>query len=138
MFPDSRGVSPSVMAEITHYVLELWHEHRIPIIMSTLFVLSLLRIYLHSTQPKQELRALPKAYEKVAPNERINADEKPKPVVVKEDDSEGSESTGPTSEKRGTKKGPRRIKGDVSKKGRGSAEAEGEARNIQVLVFFSH
>ncbi|KAH6856410.1 hypothetical protein B0I37DRAFT_75113 [Chaetomium sp. MPI-CAGE-AT-0009] len=137
MFPDSRGVSPSVMAEITHYALELWHEHRIPIIMSTLFVLSLLRIYLHSTQPKQELRALPKAYEKVAPNERINVDEKPKPVVVKEEDSEGSESTEAVSEKRGVKKGPRRIKGDVSKKGRGSAEVEGEARNIQVLVFFS-
>lgn len=158
MFPDSRGVSPSVMAEITHCMttlrfsihiqwlgtntfvftdaLDLWHEHRIPIIMSTLFVLSLLRIYLHSSQPKQELRVLPKAYEKIAPGEKINTDEKPQPVI-KEDDSEGSESSRTRNEKRWTKQGPRRIKGDVNKKGRGAAEAESEGRKIQVLVFFS-
>lgn len=127
MFPDNRGVSPSVMSDITHCklpvtlkglclthsdpeltphcapdVLELWHEHRIPIIMSTLFVLSLLRIYLHSTQKREELQALPKVYEKVPQNGSARLDEKPKPSV-KEEESEGSDSTSAGIEKRGDK-----------------------------------
>ncbi|KAK4148749.1 hypothetical protein C8A00DRAFT_19468 [Chaetomidium leptoderma] len=136
MFPDSRGVSPSVMSEITHCVLELWHEHRIPIIMSTLFVLSLLRLYLHSAGKREELRALPKVYEKVPLEKSVGAVEKPK-IVVKEDDSEGSQSSRLGNQKRGAKQGPRRIKGDISRKTRGGTEAESEARKIQVLVFYS-
>jgi hypothetical protein len=116
--------------------LDLWHEHRIPIILSTLFVLSLVRIYLHSTQQREELRVLPKAYEKLPQNGSAGAVEKPK-VVVKDDDSEGSESPKTGSEKRGTKQGPKRIKGDVSKKGRGGTDAGSDERKIQVLVFYS-
>jgi tRNA wybutosine-synthesizing protein 1 len=116
--------------------LDLWHEHRIPIILSTLFVLSLVRVYLHSTQQREELRVLPKAYEKLPQNGSAGAVEKPK-VVVKDDDSEGSESPKTGSEKRGTKQGPKRIKGDVSKKGRGGTDAGSDERKIQVLVFYS-
>jgi tRNA wybutosine-synthesizing protein 1 len=99
-------------------------------------MLSLLRIYLHSTQQREKLKVLPKAYEKAPQTERIIVDEKPK-VLVKDEDSEGSESTGTDIKKRGTKQGPRRIKGDVTKKARGSAEAGSEARKIQIVVFYS-
>ncbi|KAL2127071.1 hypothetical protein VTI74DRAFT_11382 [Chaetomium olivicolor] len=138
MFPDTRAVSPSVMSDVAHYVLELWHEHRIPIIMSTLFVLSLLRLYLHSNEKRPGLLATPKLTEvpeKAPKNETFPTDKKPKPAA-KKDDSVQSESAGSSDEKKGTKQGPRRIKGDVNKK-RGSAEAVTEVRRIQVLVFYS-
>ncbi|AEO66667.1 e3067236-c9a3-40fc-b310-6dbc8e7e595b [Thermothielavioides terrestris] len=136
MFPDSRGVSPSIMSEVASYVLELWHEHRIPIIMSTLFVLSLLRIYLHSTEKREKLLVIPKIYEKVPPNLVAGAEKKSK-TEVRKDDSEGSESTGTGNEKWRAKDGPRRIKGNASRKARSRAESGREARRIQVLVFFS-
>ncbi|KAJ4300188.1 Fe-S oxidoreductase [Collariella sp. IMI 366227] len=138
MFPDSPGVSPSVMTEIAHYALDLWHEHRIPIILSTLFILSLLRLYLHSTETSPELLATPKLTEKIsekaANNGPVVADKKTKPEVKKED-PEASEGTESGIEKKGTK-GPKRIKGDVNKK-RGSADAGTEGRKIQTLVFYS-
>jgi len=158
MFPDSRGVSPSVTEEIAQCrlplnfspsnpvpgltvfastdVLELWHEHRIPIIMSTLFVLSLVRIYLHSTQKREPLRVLSNLDEKVAPKTSAGRDERPK-IEAKEEESEASETTESTVEKKGEKKGPRRIKGDVSRKARGGTVAGNEARKIQVLMFYS-
>jgi tRNA wybutosine-synthesizing protein 1 len=117
-------------------VLDLWHEYRIPIIMSTLFVLSLVRIYLHSTQEREPLRVLPNGYEKVPQNGSTRPNEKPK-VVVKEDDSEGSENAGTKNEKKGGKQGPRRIKGDVNRKSSKNTDAGSEARKIQVLVFYS-
>ncbi|KAK4134106.1 hypothetical protein BT67DRAFT_308313 [Trichocladium antarcticum] len=130
MFPDSRGVSPSVMAEITSYALELWHQHRIPILMSTLFILALLRIYLHSTEKTPGLLAVPKTY-------KIKA-EKPK-AEAKPDASERTlpSATAGDEKKDKIKQGPRRIKGDIAKKARGSAYATSEGRKIQVLVFFS-
>ena len=104
--------------------------------MSTLFVLSLLRIYLHSTQKREPLRVLSNLDEKVAPRTRTARDEKPK-IEVKEEESEASETTESTAEKKGEKKGPRRIKGDVSRKARGGTVAGNEARKIQVLMFYS-
>ncbi len=155
MFPDSRGVAPSMTEEITQcrlpffllrsrastdmlvsVVLEQWHQHRIPIIMSTLFVLSLLRIYLHTTQEREPLRVLSDLKQKVPQKTAVATDEKPKPQV-KEEESEGPDSTGNGTEKTRTKQGPRRIKGGVSKKARAGLEAEGEGRKIQVLMFYS-
>ncbi|KAK4103506.1 hypothetical protein N658DRAFT_444657 [Parathielavia hyrcaniae] len=136
MFPDSRGVSPSVMEETVEYVLDLWHEYRIPIIMSTLFALSLLRVYFHSTQQREPLRVLPKAYEKLPQKGSLAADKKTQ-VLVKEDKSKASESAGVEDGKRGTKQGPRRIKGDINRRASKNGEAGGEARMIQVLVFYS-
>ena len=104
--------------------------------MSTLFVLSLLRIYLHTTQEREPPRVLPDLKQKVPQNTSPAADEKPKPQV-KEEESEGSDSTGNGTEKTRIKQGPRRIKGDVSKKARAGAEAKGEGRRIQVLMFYS-
>ncbi|KAG7287704.1 hypothetical protein NEMBOFW57_007217 [Staphylotrichum longicolle] len=135
MFPDSRGVRPSVTEEIAQYVLELWHEHRIPIIMSTLFILSLVRIYLHSTQTREPLRVLSNLDEKVAPKPSAVRDEKPK--IEMEEESEASEATESAVGKKGEKKGPRRIKGDASRKARGATQAGNEARKIQVLLFYS-
>ena len=104
--------------------------------MSTLFVLSLLRIYLHTTQEREPPRVLPDLKQKVPQNTSVAADEKPKPQV-KEEESDGSDSTGIGTEKTRTKQGPRRIKGDVSKKARAGAEAKGEGRKVQVLMFYS-
>ncbi len=104
--------------------------------MSTLFVLSLLRIYLHTTQEREPARVLPDLKQKVPQNTSVAADEKPKPQV-KEEESDGSDSTGIGTEKTRTKQGPRRIKGDVSKKARAGAEAKGEGRKVQVLMFYS-
>ncbi|KAL2024046.1 hypothetical protein VTK56DRAFT_281 [Thermocarpiscus australiensis] len=136
MFPDSRGVSPSVVSEITHDILELWHEHRIPIILSALFVLGLLRIYLHSIEKRGELLVLPRIYEK-SPENGWSVEEKTK-LASQDVDSEGSSvSTEYGDGKFGkTKRIPRRIKGDISRKARPGAEPR-KARKIQVLVFYS-
>ncbi|KAK4236250.1 hypothetical protein C8A03DRAFT_17075 [Achaetomium macrosporum] len=136
MFPDSRGVSPSVMEEITQNVLELWHEHRIPIILSSLFLLSLLRIYLHSAEKRQGLVALPKAYEKVPQFPSDSADEKLK-TEIEGRGPESPHSHGSGTEKRGSKQGPKRIKGDISRKARAGTEAGNETRRIQILLFYS-
>ena len=98
--------------------------------MSTLFVLSLLRIYLHSTGKKQELLAVPKAYG--------IKDEKPKVEAKQVDSEKPLESASSENEKKEkTKQGPRRIKGDIARKARGSADTGSEGRKIQVLLFFS-
>ncbi|KAK4141072.1 uncharacterized protein C8A04DRAFT_14410 [Dichotomopilus funicola] len=136
MFPNSRGVSPSLTEEIAHYVLELWHEHRIPIILSTLFVLGLLRIYLHSTQEKEGLQTFSESYEKLPQQDRPIDNQKVK-ATVQGDDSETSESPKVADEKKGARQGPRRIKGDVTKKGHGSTDSGSETRKIQVLMFYS-
>ncbi|KAK4246439.1 hypothetical protein C7999DRAFT_15454 [Corynascus novoguineensis] len=138
MFPDSRGVSPSVFAEIIQDGLQLWHEHRIPIIMSTLFVLGLLRIYLHSTDdrtgPQLKSKLDAKVTSKIA---SVGRDEKPKFVIAKEEDSEDSKSTETGNNRKSAKQGPRRIRGDINRKTRGSTEPGTEEHKIQVLVFYS-
>jgi tRNA wybutosine-synthesizing protein 1 len=125
--------------------LELWHEHRIPIIISSLFLLSLLRIYLHSTAKRQDLLVLPKLYEKEKALSQngspVVSDEKPKlmpePKKDKIDEREDSTSDGSQSTGR-LKRGPRRIKGEPGRSARnGTVEAGTEARKIQVLVFYS-
>lgn len=106
--------------------------------MSALFVLSLLRIYLHTTETREGPRLSINGQEKGAPKDslRPRPEEKPK-AQAKKEESEASE-TGSETEKAKTKQGPRRIKGDIRKKTRGSESArEGEPRKIQILIFFS-
>ncbi|KAL2148119.1 hypothetical protein VTH82DRAFT_2017 [Thermothelomyces myriococcoides] len=126
------------MAEITQRVLELWHEHRIPIIMSTLFVLGLLRLYLHLTDDRLASRKQPDFDKKTSQDVSIGALEKPKIVISKNEDSEGSESAETGNSKGTTRQGPKRIKGDISKKKkREIAETVSEGRKIQALIFYS-
>lgn len=110
--------------------VELWHVHRIPIILSALILLGGLRIYFHFTQERQPPIVLPKIY---APPEKTSQPEKlPQPST--DDSSEGEE-------KKKLKNGPRRVKGDVTKKargnGNGTAKDAAHPRRIQPLVFFS-
>ncbi|KAK3938784.1 hypothetical protein QBC46DRAFT_317035 [Diplogelasinospora grovesii] len=137
---------------ISHYAVELWHEHRIPIILSTFTVLVLLRIYLHLTQPKPELLALPKLYNateqkvKEEPSaERWRLDEK-QAVKVEEkqqqrpDISKQSSDKTSDDEKKRITNGPRRIKGGIKRKtsqGNSDDEAGNGPRKIQVLIFYS-
>ncbi|KXX83318.1 S-adenosyl-L-methionine-dependent tRNA 4-demethylwyosine synthase [Madurella mycetomatis] len=143
MSPDVRDVMPSVMSEITDYAVELWHQRRIPIIMSVLFLLSLLRIYFHSTAKRQELLVLPKLYEKASGRSvtTVARDEKTElKSRTKEDGLEGS--SGFTSNGDGKngriKHAPRRIKGEAGRKPRGGGvEAGTDARKIQLFIFYS-
>ncbi|KAK3306868.1 uncharacterized protein B0T15DRAFT_155999 [Chaetomium strumarium] len=136
MFPDSRGVSSFSMEEIVQNVLELWHGHRIPTILATLFLLSLIRIYLHSTEKRQGLVALPETYGKVLQYRSDSTDEKIKTDITSQD-PETLHSYGPGNEKKVSQQGPKRIKGDIGRKARSSTEAGNETRRIQLLVFYS-
>ena len=112
--------------------MELWHEHRIPILLSTVFLLGLLRTYLHLySEPRQELLVLPKIYE---------TDKKANDITVIE--KEIKEKTSVAKKEKASTGGPRRIKGDKArtKKGTNSNDSGSESegpRKIQVLVFFS-
>lgn len=111
--------------------------------MSALFLLSLVRIYLHSTEKRQELLVLPKIYEKTSGRDVATAarDEKTELISqTREDESEGSsESTSNGDGRNGrTKRAPKRIKGEASRKPRGGGvEAGTDARKIQLLIFYS-
>ncbi|KAK0745101.1 hypothetical protein B0T21DRAFT_280328 [Apiosordaria backusii] len=144
MFPNGWEVSPAILGRVADYAVELWHEHRIPIILSTLFILGFLRIYLRLTDSRQEkLVALPKVYnsEKKGLEEKKNKTEELAKVVVKKVSS--SESSSGDDERRkatGKKKlgGPRRIKGDANKRLRKEGDKQQDVkRKIQVLVFYS-
>jgi tRNA wybutosine-synthesizing protein 1 len=126
-----------VGTDIAHIdVLELWHGHRILVILVALFLLSLLRIYLHTTEKRQGLVALPQTYEKVPQHTSDSADEK-LTTEIKGRDPETPISSGPGIAKKGSQQGPKRIKGDIGKKARGGREAGNETRRVQLLVFYS-
>ncbi|KAK0643673.1 hypothetical protein B0T16DRAFT_187596 [Cercophora newfieldiana] len=110
------------------YAVELWHEHRIPIILSTLLLLGSLRIYLHFADRRQPPVVLPKIY---SPETKTTQAEKPPQHTPTTDSSSENE------EKKKPSNGPRRIKGDVSKKTRASGKDAAAPRRIQPLVFFS-
>lgn len=112
--------------------MELWHEHRIPILLSAVFLLGLLRTYLHLySEPRQELLVLPKIYE---------TDKKRKETANVE--KEIKEKTGIAKKEKASNGGPKRIKGDKVRTKKGTngndsgSESEGP-RKIQVLVFYS-
>ncbi|KAK3391035.1 hypothetical protein B0H63DRAFT_411154 [Podospora didyma] len=126
---ENRGESPSVVSSIVHYAVAHWHEYRIPIILTTFFSLTLLRVYFHLTEPKQELLVFPKIYNDPVPKQKVvetSAPKDEKKVVHVEE----------KKNKKPTSNGPRRIKGELVKKSRGVAESE-TRRQIQVLVFYS-
>lgn len=115
--------------------VELWHEHRIPILLSAVFLLGLLRTYLHLySEPRQELLVLPKIYE---PNEKT------KEITLVETEVKDKKTGAAISKKAKTANGgPKRIKGDKVRTKKGTngndtgSESEGP-RKIQVLVFYS-
>ncbi|KAK0722081.1 hypothetical protein B0T26DRAFT_673833 [Lasiosphaeria miniovina] len=127
--------SPSALSGLAQYAVELWHEHRIPIILTAFFSLVLLRVYLHWTEQKQELLVFPKIYSEPAPQRQAAAKVEPtsENAAVKVEKGGGTQSE-KTSRKLATN-GPRRIKGELTKKTR--AAGANEARKIQVLVFYS-
>lgn len=96
-------------------------------------MLGLLRIYLHSTQEKEGHQTLSESYEKLPQQDKHVDNQKVKAAGLGDD----SEIPKVVDEKKGARQGPRRIKGDASKKGRGSTDGGGETRKIQVLVFYS-
>lgn len=117
--------------------MELWHAHRIPIILSTLLVLGLLRVYFHLAEARQPPVTLSKIYapgtNQQKSSKTTNENKKDAPSSSTSD-SESSEKT----EKKTTTKGPRRIKGDATRKTRGGGGDEPQQRRmIQVLIFFS-
>ncbi|KAK5657760.1 hypothetical protein OQA88_2833 [Cercophora sp. LCS_1] len=112
---------------VPDYAVELWHEHRITIILSSLFVLGVLRIYLHLT----EERTQPVTFSKVYAEDNRKEQTKTKAVVEEKRASDDESKKVKTASN-----GPRRIKGE--KKGRGVvSKNDSETRRIQVLVFFS-
>lgn len=120
------------MRRPTSDAVELWHEHRIPILLSAVFLLGLLRTYLHLySEPRQELLVLPKIYE---------TDKKRKETANVE--KEIKEKTGIAKKEKASNGGPKRIKGDKVRTKKGTngndsgSESEGP-RKIQVLVFYS-
>ncbi|KAK3352953.1 hypothetical protein B0T25DRAFT_197118 [Lasiosphaeria hispida] len=133
-FRDWGSTSPSaeLPPNATNYAVELWHEYRIPIILSGLFVLGLLRVYLHITEEIQEPLVFSKIYAPEVKAQSTEAaktkDEKPVPATSDED----------TVEKKKTQLSdrPRRIKGELAKKTRGGGNGD-EPRKIQVLIFYS-
>lgn len=129
------GLNPAAVAEVARYAVELWHEHRIPILLSAVFLLGLLRTYLHLySEPRQELLVLPKIYE---PNEKT------KEITLVETEVKDKKTGAAISKKAKTANGgPKRIKGDKVRTKKGTngndtgSESEGP-RKIQVLVFYS-
>ncbi|KAL2267053.1 hypothetical protein VTJ83DRAFT_4330 [Remersonia thermophila] len=131
-FPDIEGGKPSNVPGIPDTVLDLWHEYRVSIIMTALVTLGLLRLYLHSTHTPEKLRVFPDIYDK--PPAVNDAVEKEKPKQT----TRGKANTSNVEPKKAdAKQGPRRIKGDISRKGRASPPVGSEASKTQVLVFFS-
>ncbi|KAK3339196.1 hypothetical protein B0H65DRAFT_541969 [Neurospora tetraspora] len=129
------GLDPTAVAEVARYAVELWHEHRIPILLSTVFLLGLLRTYLHLySEPRQELLVLPTIYE---------TDKKTKETALVEKEIKDKKTGVETTKKeKASNGGPKRIKGDKVRTKKGAngndsgSESEGP-RKIQVLVFYS-
>lgn len=111
--------------------MELWHEHRIYLILSVLFLLGVLRIYLHLTQERQEPIVFSKLYAPV-PQQRQPTQSK----ATRDDEKPRNADESADKRRVQTSNGPRRIKGDLSRKARG-ASSDTEARRIQILVFYS-
>ncbi|KAK0629686.1 wyosine base formation [Bombardia bombarda] len=136
---DHWDANPS--AAFALYAVELWHEHRIPIILTTFCALVVLRIYLHWTadQKPAELLVFPKIYQPepealLAP---ALAPEKKK-EEVNNTIAKNDETTTTVEKEKKQQNVPRRIKGELTRKTarRGSSE-EAPAPKIQVLIFYS-
>ncbi|KAL6698064.1 radical SAM superfamily domain-containing protein [Trichoderma pleuroticola] len=105
-------------------LVEVWHLHRTTIILASLFLLAGLRIFLHTTEKREPLAALPKIYNQEQPKTSEKPIFKAPPVVE--------------TEKKST--GPRRIKGGLTRKSSQEgkmATNDNTDRPAKVLVFFS-
>lgn len=103
-------------------LVELWHLHRTPILLVVALSLLGVRTYLHLTEEKTDLVALPKAFKKnVGP-------EPSKEQSVRE-----------PNEKKSVKSNvPRRIQGGLTKSpSTDGAEKESTYERLKILVFFS-
>ncbi|KAL7958835.1 radical SAM superfamily domain-containing protein [Trichoderma compactum] len=105
-------------------LVQVWHIHRTTIILASLFLLAGLRIFLHTTEKREPLAALPKIYNQELP--KISE----KPIVKAQPAVE--------TEKKST--GPRRIKGGLARKSSQEGKTvtnDSTDRPAKVLVFFS-
>ncbi|KAJ0167009.1 S-adenosyl-L-methionine-dependent tRNA 4-demethylwyosine synthase [Colletotrichum tanaceti] len=112
---------------------DVWQQVRIPVILFAAFGLLVLRFYLHTTEKKGELKALPKVYNTEKPESRPIDEKKDEKKDIKQLSPEPpAESKAPKSN------GPRRIKGGLVKRvSSDSANAETLVRKIRPLIFFS-
>ncbi|GJC94173.1 wyosine base formation [Colletotrichum higginsianum] len=116
---------------------DVWQQVRIPVILFAAFGLLVLRFYLHSTDEKGELKALPKVYNTEKPQSKP-IDEKKDVKKDEKKDIKQSSSDSVTESKAPKSNGPRRIKGGLVKRvSSDSANAETLVRKIRPLVFFS-
>ncbi|KAF4983666.1 hypothetical protein FZEAL_972 [Fusarium zealandicum] len=106
-------------------LVDVWHIHRTPIILTVLVILGAARAYLHINSQKPELVTFKKVY-----------DEPIKPTIVTEAKTKVAE---PIEEKKDAKpQGPRRIKGGLARKPSKNKEEEKDlTRPILILAFFS-
>lgn len=118
--------------------MELWHTHRLPVLLAIFFTALFLRTYLRHSKTKSQQQ---KPQEK--PTQASRKSKAVPPVTsTKQEQAAPSEATTKSDDEGKPKKqssnGPRRIKGDVNKKLSRKDSNEGvEATKIQVLVFFS-
>ncbi|KAK3688365.1 hypothetical protein B0T22DRAFT_490070 [Podospora appendiculata] len=125
------SASSSEISDLPLYAVELWHEYRLLIILTTLCSLAILRIYIHqTTDDKAELLALPKLYQPEPTPQPLDAKTvqtaEEKNVVAKND-----------IKKQAVTNAPRRIKGELPRKTQGQKEEGEKASKIQVLIFYS-
>ena len=109
-------------------IFELWHEHRITIILFSLAILGLLRVYLHFTEEPPRPVILAKLY---APDTQHESVEK-----VPSEKPGKSHENGEKKKVQTATNGPRRIKGEP-RKTRSPANNSEIPRSIQVVLFYS-
>lgn len=109
-------------ANVFAEAIDAWHANRNTLILCLLVVLITLRAYLHSTEKREDLVALPQMYGGG------------KPSATKQREL----SSNHDSSKRSGPGGPRRIQGRVAKKLAGDQLEKGpHVERVKVLVFFS-
>ncbi|PCD43925.1 hypothetical protein AU210_003010 [Fusarium oxysporum f. sp. radicis-cucumerinum] len=117
--------SPSRLDSFVDDLVDVWHLHRTPILLTLCVILVAIRTYFHINGQKTEIVAFKKVYEEPA---------KPKVVV-----EEKTPTIEPVEEKKNVKsQGPRRIKGGIARKPSKNKEEEKDlTRPVAPLVFFS-
>ncbi|KAK2932554.1 Aldolase-type TIM barrel [Fusarium oxysporum f. sp. vasinfectum] len=117
--------SPSRLDSFVDDLVDVWHLHRTPILLTLCVILVAIRTYFHINGQKTEIVAFKKVYEEPA---------KPKVVV-----EEKTPTIEPVEEKKnGKSQGPRRIKGGIARKPSKNKEEEKDlTRPVAPLVFFS-
>ncbi|KAH7183971.1 hypothetical protein DER44DRAFT_865048 [Fusarium oxysporum] len=118
--------SPSRLDSFVDDLVDVWHLHRTPILLTLCVILVAIRTYFYINGQKTEIVAFKKVYEEPA---------KPKVVV-----EEKTPTIEPVEEKKNVKsQGPRRIKGGIARKPskKNKEEEKDLTRPVAPLVFFS-